>query len=302
MYKNNWRAEMSTKKKSKVNKKIIIGIILFAVLSIVIYKSLQAKPLAYESVKAKTSDIITYYHFSGNVDASQRQTIMSENIMQISDILVSEGDIVEEGDVLLKTSSGKKIKSKINGEIAEIYVEEDQQVMAAMELIKIVDYNNLEINVKIDEYDIGAVEVGMEAIVSIHAIDKEITGTISTVSKEGIVENGVTFFIATIDLEPDENIKIGMSTEVRTLSQQVTGVVTLPMSAIQFDKENKPFVQKKQKDEMVKVEIETGINDGSQVEIIKGVSSDEAVYYLKANPTEEMMISGGNRGNGGGSR
>ena len=66
-------------------------------------------------------------------------------------------------------------------------------------------------------------------------------------SKEGQIVNGVTFFTATIDLEKDDSVKIGMSAEVKLVNSNATGVVTLPMKAIQFDDNNSPYVLKKVK-------------------------------------------------------
>ena len=106
-------------------------------------------------------------------------------VMQVSEIKVKEGDIVKEGDVLIAVIPWEEIKAKIDGEISNINVEENQQVMAGVKLMEIVDYEHLEINVKVDEYDIGALEKGKEATVKIGAINKEIKGTISSISKEG---------------------------------------------------------------------------------------------------------------------
>jgi HlyD family secretion protein len=182
-------------------------------------------------------------------------------------------------------------------------VEEDAQVMAGIKLMEIVDYDNLEVNVKVDEYDIAALDKGKETTVKIGAINKDIKGKISSMSKEGQVVNGVTFFTATIDLAKDEKLKIGMSTEVKLISDKAAGVVTLPMKAIEFDNDNKPYVLKKgEKGEAVKTEITTGINDGTTVEIKSGVLSGETVLYTNTAAAESKGFAGGmaNRSRTGG--
>jgi HlyD family secretion protein len=87
--------------------------------------------------------------------------------MQVSEIKVKEGDMVKEDAVLIKTTAGDEIKSKISGEVVNINVEENAQVMAGINLLEIVDYNNLEIKVKVDEYDIASLEKGKESTVKI---------------------------------------------------------------------------------------------------------------------------------------
>ena len=282
-------ALVSAKRRSKVKKWIPLGIIAIIVVGVAASFLTRPASISYESVVAKIGDITTYNSFSGNVETKNRQTVTSEKVMQVSEIKVKEGDLVNEGAVLIKTTAGDEIKSKISGEIVNIMVEENAQVMAGIKLLEVVDYNNLEIKVKVDEYDIAAVEKGKETTVKIGAINKEIKGTISSMSKEGQIMNGVTFFTATIDLGKDESLKIGMSAEVKLISNKVTGVVTLPMTAIQFDASNKPYVLKKdEKGAGVKTEITTGINDGTTVEVKSGVLSGETILYTKATATQGM--------------
>ena len=292
---------MSTKRKSKKKRWVPISIILFVAVGIAAASFMRPATSAYESVDAKIGNITTYYSFAGNVESKDRQTVMSEKVMQVSDIRVKEGDVVKVGDTLLKTKAGDLIKAKIAGEIATIYVENNAQVMAGGKLMEIVDYDNLKVNVKVDEYDVALLEQGKETTVKIGAINKELKGTISSMSKEGQVMNGVTFFTATIDLEQDNSVKIGMSAEVTIISDQVTGVVTLPMTVIQFDDTNRPYILKNgEKGKAVKTEITTGINDGSTVEVITGVSGGETILYEKASPAGGMRFGRGPGNNGAG--
>lgn len=290
---------MSPKRKSKLRKWIIIGVLAAIIAAIGVAFWLRSDQTSYESVVAETGDITTFYTFAGNVETKNRQTVMSEKVMQVSAIKVKEGDIIEEGTVLIKTTAGDEIKSKIRGEIVTINVEENAQVMAGTKLLEIVDYDNLEIKVKVDEYDVAAFQNGKEATVTIGAINKEFKGKISSTSREGQIMNGVTFFTATIDLEKDQRIRIGMSAEVKLISDQAAQVVTLPMTAIQFEQNNQPYVFKKDKnEEIVKNEITTGINDGTKVEVKSGVQSGETIFYPKPVVVEE----GGFRPGGGQNR
>lgn len=297
---------MSIKRKSKSKKWISISIIVIILIVVVATFLMRKTPTLYENVEAKTGDITTYYSFSGNVETKNRQTVISEKVMQVSEIKFKEGDKVKEGDVLITTTTGDEIKSDISGEIVNINVEENAQIMAGIKLMDIVDYNDLEINVKVDEYDLAAIETSKETTVHIGAIDKDMKGVISDISKEGQVMNGVTYFIATIDLDKDDSIKIGMSAEVKLLSAKATGVVTLPMEAVQFDNDNNPYVlEKGEKKKAIRTDITTGINDGTTVEVKSGVTSGETILYTNGEATTAGLgfMSGranGNNSNGGG--
>ncbi|MEO2077283.1 MAG: HlyD family efflux transporter periplasmic adaptor subunit [Bacillus sp. (in: firmicutes)] len=271
---------MNTKQKKKSKKKIVIwsivGLIVASLISAVLF---TPKGLGnVEKEKAQTGDITTYYSFSGAVEAKNRKTITSEEAMQIKEIKVKVGDQVKNGDVLVVTKDGDKIKATLDGEISKIHVEKNAQVMSGAQLLDIVNYSVLQTNVKVDEYDLKYLKVGQEVNVTINALEKEIKGTVSAISKEATNENGVSYFTATIDLAKDEAIKVGMSTEAKILKQEAKGVVTLSMKAIQFDSKNKPYVLiPTEKGMATKKYIQPGINDGTTIEVKNGVSAGDEV-------------------------
>lgn len=292
---------MIHKRKSGFGKWITFLIIFILLIGAGVYFYGKRAAVRYESVVAKTEDLTTYSSFSGNVNAKNRQSVLSEKVMQISEIKVREGDTVKKGDELLETAAGDSIEAKIDGEVSSIDVEDNATVMAGIKLMEIVDFNSLDISVKVDEYDISALEAGKEATVSIGALKKEIKGKIAKLSKEGQVTNGVTYFTATIDLSRDKMLKAGMSAEVKLVSNSVRGAVTLPMSVIQFDNENNPYVLKPgEKGRAVRTGIQTGINNGTTVEIKSGVTSGETVLYPNTVNPAGMGFAGGRYNNGSG--
>jgi len=163
---------MNTKRKSKIKKRIFLFLTLIIVIALAVV-AVIARPKAnnYESVDAKNGNIKTYFSFSGNVEAKNRESVMSEKVMQISDIKVKEGEKVKEGDVLFTTTTDDEITAEINGEVSKLNIEENEQVMAGISLIEIVDYDNLKINVKVDEYSSSTLKVGKkQTFISMHLI------------------------------------------------------------------------------------------------------------------------------------
>lgn len=273
---------MQSRRKAPAWKWVTLAIIILlaVVAAVLINRGRDLKD--YSSINAQEGDITTYHSFSGNIEAKHRQSVTSETIMQISDIFVQEGDLVKKGDVLAETSSGQKLAADIDGEVASIGVEEDMMVMAGVRLMEVVDYNKLEIKVRVDEYDLGYLKKGMAATVKIGALNKELTGKISSISKEGVVTNGLTYFIAAIDLNRDETLKVGMSAEVRLVKASVKSAVTIPMYAVNFDASSLPYVLKENPNgtgKPVRADIVTGINNGTQVEVKKGVEPGETILY-----------------------
>lgn len=257
---------------------------------------LSQKTVPYESVRAKTSDITTWYSFAGNIEANNRETILSQRSATIDEIFVAEGELVAKGKDLLNPSSGDNPEAGMDGEVAEIFVEENETVSPGTKLMTLVDYTDLEVSVKVDEYELAAVTPGKEVQVRISAIDQVFPGVVERIAKEGTIQNGVTYFLAVVKLEYQEALKVGMSAEVTLLKNEVKNAITLPMTAIQFNEDNTAYVYKKNAEGLpAKSPIETGINDGTTVEILGGVTVDEEIL-LGVNPTTGSFGFGGGMG------
>lgn len=294
---NNGGKKMNTKQKKKSKKKIVIwslvGIIIVTIVSVVLFPPKGSGD--FEEEKAQTGNITTYYSFSGAVEAKNRKTIISEAPMQIKEMKVRPGDKVKSGEVVMVTNQGEKIKAPFKGEISKIYVEENAEIMSGAQLVDIVDYSALQTNVKVDEYDLKYLKVGEKVKVTINALEKEIQGTVSAISKEATNENGVSYFTATVDLNKDQAMRVGMSTEAKILKQNANGVTTLSMKAIKFDSQNKPYVLiPSEKGMTTKKYIQTGINDGTIVEIKSGVEAGDVVMISSKDNSPSMMMHGGN--------
>jgi multidrug efflux pump subunit AcrA (membrane-fusion protein) len=281
------------KQKKKIVIWSIVGLVTAALVSGVLFKPKGVD--ASEKEKAQTGDITTYYSFSGSVEAKNRKTITSNAPMQIKEIKVNAGDQVKNGDVLIVTKQGDKIKAPLDGEISKIEVEENAEIMSGAPIIEIVDYSALQTNVKVDEYDLKYLTVDKEVSVTINALEKEIKGTVSAISKEATNENGVSYFTATIDLAKNDAIKVGMSTEAKILKQNVKGVTTLSMKAVKFDSKNKPYVLiPSEKGLPTKKYIQTGINDGTTIEIKSGINTGDVVMISEKDNSAQAMMGGGN--------
>ncbi|HBI02848.1 MAG TPA: RND transporter [Paenibacillaceae bacterium] len=290
---------MALAKQKKGKKGLVIGIIAgVIIIGLIATQILLPKQNKYTDVTVKKATIETYYTFSGSVDSKYKQNVMASNVMQISEINVNEGEKVEKDTVLFTTSQGNEIKSQIVGTISKIYVEQDQQVMSGTQLCDIYDFDNLQISVKVDEHDLNGIAKGKTVSVSIDALNKEMTGSVSSISSTAINENGIAYFSAVIDLPKDNSIKVGMTAEAKILNKQAKDVLSIPVKALQFDTDDKPYVLiKQEKGAPVKKYVKVGINDGKTVEITEGLKEGQVVSYI---PIESNSNNNRNNGRMGG--
>lgn len=286
-------------KKKNTGIKWIIAIIVIGVIAAVMIPRLgKAKDVAGDEIEVKTGNIKTYYSFSGSIEAKNRQIVFADQPIQISEFKVKAGDMVKKDDVLYKTNRGVNIKSEIDGEVLEIYVEEDEQIAPGTKIIEIVDYEDLQLKVKVDEYDLKSINIDQLADVTIHALNKDFEGKITDIAKEGIYVNGVTFFNTTISIVNEGDILVGMSAEAKVLNQTSDNAPILPMTAIKFKEDNTPYVNIKNDRILDEVELEIGITDGINAEIKSGLSVGDKIFVPKSNvvrfgPPEGMRSSNG---------
>jgi multidrug efflux pump subunit AcrA (membrane-fusion protein) len=284
--------------KKSSRKKIIIfsiiGVLALSILTTVLFS--QTGTAAYEEEKVQTGDITTYYNFSGAVDAKRRQNVVSKKEMHVEEVLVKIGDQVKKDQVLLINSEGEETRAEIDGEVAAVFTKNNSHALKGSQLVDIVSYEDLHVKVKVDEYDLKYVAVDQEVDVTINALEKVIKGRVYAISREATNENGISYFTAMIDFEEDQQIRIGMSAETKILKNKALGIHTVSMKAIQFDSKNKPYVMKtSEKGEPTKQYVETGINDGTTIEIKSGAQlGDTVIIPEQTNDTAVAMHGGGN--------
>jgi RND family efflux transporter MFP subunit len=113
-----------------------------------------------------------------------------------------------------------KVYAEIDGEVSKIYVKENESIIMGTSIMDIVDFDNLEVNVKVDEFDLGSIKVGQEVDVAIEALNKVLKGTISEIAREASVEMGVSYFMTTVVLPEDSDLRIGLSAEIMVETQR----------------------------------------------------------------------------------
>jgi len=268
--------KMSKKKKSRT-KIIIWAIIIVLIAGFIAYRVIRPRGADFTEVKAVTGDITTNFSFSGYVAAKNSQILYADRAIQIKTIKVSQDQSVKNGDILMTTTAGQNITAPFDGTISQIDAVPNAQLMPGAQLCKVVDYSNLQLAVQVDEYDVPAVTVGKSATVTINALGKDITGTVTNVSRDGVYQNGVTYFNSIISLPPENDLMVGMSAQAAILDKSVKNAVLLPITAIQFDQDNNPFVYMHEGRNVKQVDITLGINDGTNVQVTGGLNSGDIV-------------------------
>ncbi len=283
-------------KKRKAGKWVILALAVAALAGGYLMRSDETQ--SYAQTTVTTGDISTSFSFTGSVVAPRSQTIMASAPGKVKELCVAANEQVKEGDRLMKLSTGETLRADIDGEIVRLDVSEGDVVAAGDVLVSIVDGSRLEAQVSVDEYDVGAVESGREVQVTVNALGETVVGAISRFDKEATVATGKTMaaYTAHIAFEAPEKTLPGMQVEVQMIDETAENTLLLKMDALQFDTQNRAYVLTKNADgEYVETHVETGISDGSNVQILSGLTAGQTVYYESFDLMEMMMAMRGGR-------
>ena len=150
------------------------------------------------------------------------------------------------------------------------------------------------VQIQVDELDIRTLETGMEATVTLDALPgSSFTGTITAINPYGENSGGNTKYTVTVTLPRDEKMRSGMNASVK-ITTSVSGTVpTVPAAAVVFDAgKSWLYTGYNEKTDTLTdpVEIQTGLSDGSLVELLSGLSEGSSFYYRYADSIEYSFV------------
>lgn len=279
------------KKKKKWLKWVIVLAIaaVFAAWLMIFSKGTQSA--VYTDVQAVTGDLETYYNFDGLVKAKRTQTITSAQAGTVRTVYVRQNEQVKKGAKLYRLDDGETVQADMAGEVTGLYIEEGSVVSAGETTTQIIDMSSLEVELKVDEYDVAAVTPGVPVQISVLATGGQFTGSVTGLDKNGTASGDLSYYTAAVALESGEGVYPGMQISAKILREKAENAVLLRQDAIQFDEYNKPYVYMRGADgkEVVQVGVSVGASDGIYCEITDGLKTGDTVLKPSGMSMAELM-------------
>lgn len=210
-------------------------------------------------------------------------------------------DIVRDG-ISKSTAqmSTTQVRSTINGMILDVPVKIGNSVIQTNNfnegttIAAIADMNDMIFIGKIDETEVGRVHVGMPMKLSIGALGSQsFDAELEYISPKGVEESGAILFeIKAAAAIPDSvDIRAGYSANGEIVLERAADVILVPESVLSFESDS-TFVYNLQDTVAMpqifdRVLVETGISDGINVEITKGLNVGQKLRgtLISGNPT-----------------
>ncbi|MCD8119974.1 MAG: HlyD family efflux transporter periplasmic adaptor subunit [Lachnospiraceae bacterium] len=154
------------------------------------------------------------------------------------------------------------------------------------------------ISISIDELDILSVEIGQTAEITLDALTgQSFTGTVTSIDTSGTNSGGSTKYTAEITLNRTSQMLSGMNATARITLEETEDILVIPVAAIS-EEGNRSYVYTTYDEETDTLggltEVETGVSDGTNVEITSGLSEGDAYYYVYTENITYSVESGGN--------
>lgn len=175
------------------------------------------------------------------------------------------------------------------------------QTTTAVETISafvIANGDQMKVTMNVDELDIGSMQVGLSAEITLDAMEGEnFTGEITSVSGSASASNGVAQYPVEITFDKTDAMLSGMNASVAVIVEQAENVLTVPLAAV-TDLGAKAYVYTgydESSGELTgQTEVVLGLSDENNVEIQSGLSEGDTIYYQIMGSEE----TGENTGNG----
>ncbi len=154
-------------------------------------------------------------------------------------------------------------------------------------LCAITPAERMTVDISVDELDILSLSTGQEAAITLDALPgQSFTGTVKKINPTGTNDGGSTKYTVTVEVAKTKQMLIGMNASVRVEVSTLPGILTVPAAAV-YEDGNRTYVytalDEKTGEPTKAVDVTTGSSDGTNIEILSGLTSGDAVYYSYAD-------------------
>lgn len=275
------------KKKKSVFKKLLTWLIILALAAGAVYFFVLPKWKAdattvYDLYAARIGTISNSLSFNGSVSVKNAETITADNAATVRVIYVEEEQQVKKDDRLMRLSDGTTVKASFDGQINLISPEVGDDVSMGETLIQVVDFGNMTVSMRVDEYSISELSVGQECVVKVTALNRTFDSRISHINRIPSGGGNTAYYTVTAELEVTEDVLPGMACTVTITQEEAVDTVILNRDALSFGMNNSAYVLMQDENKvMQQVPVTIGVDNDNYVEITSGLKAGDTVYKEK---------------------
>lgn len=172
-----------------------------------------------------------------------------------------------------------RITAPMDGTVLSIDLEVGEIVNASQPVAVVADTTSLRIKADVDEIDVGRVQPGQAVTVTLDAYPGvRLPGRIESLAPGATLKQGSTVYQATVSFVPAGEVvaREGMAANVDITAQRKDNVLLLPNRAFEAVG-RRQYVTVRQGDTTARLEVETGLSNNSDTEVISGLEEGQTV-------------------------
>jgi HlyD family secretion protein len=203
---------------------------------------------------------------------------VSENVKKQYEAQIDEAVIQKQ--ILERSLEQSSIKAEFDGVITELNVQQGGMTQAGVPVVEIQDDSNLGIYVEVLAEDAKHLIRGMD----FNIVDDEgkviktlLISRIYPKARAKISDLGVEQKRVRIEADLDDtDYKLGSEVDIEIVLQEKNNVLLVDKDAV-YEKDNKKYVTLVEGNKQTEVEIITGLEDDSNVEVVSGLNENDIV-------------------------
>lgn len=201
-------------------------------------------------------------------------------------------------------AANTNIRATVAGTIIDVPVKEGDQVIESNNfnqgttIATIADMDKMIFEGKVDEAEVGKLNIGMPLKISLAAInDVEYDAILKFIAPKGTEENGAVQFEikADVKLTGDQFVRAGYSANASMVIDRRDSVLTIKEEWVQYNNDSdSAFVEiKKGEQEFEKKFVKLGLSDGINTEVLSGITKDDEIkIWNKTEPIKRGQNNG----------
>ena len=198
-------------------------------------------------------------------------------------------ELVKEGSSQRTGNVSNLVRSTVDGMILDVpvkpgtFIIESNTFNEGTTIASVADMEEMIFEGQVDESDVGKIEAGMELVLAVGAIEgKTFDGILEFISPKGEdIDGGIKFEVkAAVTLRDDVFLRAGYSANADIVLDKRVDILAIKESNLIFE-EDKIFVEVMTgEQEFERVEVETGLSDGINIEVLSGIDADAQIKRL----------------------
>ncbi len=189
----------------------------------------------------------------------------------------------------LGTAANTEIRATVSGMVLDVPVKVGNQVIEANNfndgttIATLADVNKMIFEGKVDEIELCKIKEDLPLEITVGAIENEkFDAVLDYIAPKGVEENGAIQFEikgSLRNIDTTTFIRAGLSANASIILARADSVLAISEALVQYDaKTQQPFVEVQIGDqEFERREVELGISDGINVQVLNGISKDDKI-------------------------